>query len=141
DWLAPALDGARTMADVAKADLTAALLSRLDWKHRTQLDAIAPAHIEVPSGSQIAVDYSDPSAPALHVRLQEMYGQPTTPAVGNGTVPLTLHLLSPARRPVQVTRDLAAFWRGSYAEVRKEMRGRYPKHDWPEDPTGAAPSR
>ena len=134
EWLAPVAGDARSLKDLARADLTQALLSRLDWKQRAQLDVIAPTHIPVPSGAKIAVDYADPTAPALRVRLQELYGVATTPTVGGGRVPLTLHLLSPAQRPVQVTRDLAAFWRGSYAEVRKDMRGRYPKHKWPENP-------
>ena len=141
DWLAPAISAARSLADVARADLAGALLSLLDWKQRAQLDVLAPTHIEVPSGSQIRVDYGAPATPALAVRLQEVFGLASTPTVGGGRVPLTLHLLSPAHRPVQVTRDLAAFWRGSYQEVRKEMRGRYPKHDWPKDGLNAAPSR
>ncbi len=140
-WLSPAIADARSLTDVARTDLAGALLALLDWKQRTQLDALAPAHVEMPSGSHIAVDYGSPEAPALAVRLQEVFGLATTPTVGGGRVPLTLHLLSPAHRPVQVTRDLAAFWRGSYREVRKEMRGRYPKHDWPEDAANAAPSR
>jgi ATP-dependent helicase HrpB len=140
-WLAPAIADARSLDDVARADLAGALQSLLDWKQRAQLDALAPTHVEVPSGSRVMVDYSAPEAPALAVRLQEVFGLAATPTVGGGRVPLTLHLLSPARRPVQVTRDLAAFWRGSYKEVRKEMRGRYPKHDWPEDAANAAPSK
>jgi ATP-dependent helicase HrpB len=105
------------------------------------LDALAPTHVEVPSGSRIRVDYSDPEAPVLAVRLQELFGLDATPSVAGGAVPLTLHLLSPAHRPVQVTRDLAGFWRQSYFEVRKELRGRYPKHAWPDDPMRAPPTR
>ncbi|HKS05455.1 MAG TPA: ATP-dependent helicase HrpB [Gemmatimonadaceae bacterium] len=134
EWLAPVVGDARSLRDIGRADLTQALLARLDWKQRADLDTVAPTHITVPSGARIAIDYTEPGAPALRVRLQEMYGVATTPTIGGGRVPLTLHLLSPAQRPVQVTRDLAAFWRGSYAEVRKDMRGRYPKHKWPEDP-------
>jgi ATP-dependent helicase HrpB len=141
EWLGPALGGARSMKEVASIDLVAALLSRLDWKRRALLEELAPSHVEVPSGSRIAIDYSNPAAPALAVRLQEVFGLAQTPSVFGGRVPLALHLLSPAHRPVQVTNDLAAFWRGSYAEVRKEMRGRYPKHDWPEDPSKAAAHR
>jgi ATP-dependent helicase HrpB len=140
-WLGPALADARSPREVRRADLSEALLSRLDWKQRAQLDAVAPAQIELPGGAHAAVDYSDPTAPALHVRLQDLYGVRTTPSIAQGRVPLTLHLLSPARRPVQVTRDLAAFWKGSYADVRKDMRGRYPKHDWPVDPANASPPR
>jgi ATP-dependent helicase HrpB len=95
----------------------------------------------VPTGSNLPIEYSDPTAPVLAVRLQEMFGQSDTPRVAGGRVPLTLHLLSPAGRPVQVTRDLAGFWRSSYFEVRKELRGRYPKHEWPEDPLTATPTR
>jgi ATP-dependent helicase HrpB len=141
DWLVPALGEARSIADVGRIDLAAALLTILDWKRRAQIDELAPSHVEVPSGSRIAVDYSNPASPALAVRLQEVFGMAATPSVFGGRVLLTMQLLSPAHRPVQVTKDLAAFWRGSYVEVRKEMRGRYPKHDWPEDPASAAPHR
>jgi ATP-dependent helicase HrpB len=95
----------------------------------------------VPSGSRIRVDYTDPETPVLAVRLQEVFGLTETPRVGGGRVPVTMHLLSPARRPVQVTQDLAGFWRTSYFDVRKEMKGRYPKHYWPEDPLVAEPRR
>jgi ATP-dependent helicase HrpB len=95
----------------------------------------------VPSGSRIAVDYSDPAAPVLSVRLQEVFGWEEAPTVGGGRVPLTLHLLSPAGRPVQVTRDLAGFWRSTYFDVRKDLKGRYPKHAWPDDPLTARPTR
>jgi ATP-dependent helicase HrpB len=98
-------------------------------------------HVEVPSGSRIAVDYGDPSAPVLAVRLQEVFGWMETPRVGGGAVPLTLHLLSPAQRPVQVTRDLAGFWRSTYFDVKKDLKGRYPKHYWPDDPLQATPTR
>ena len=97
--------------------------------------------MQVPSGSRIQVDYTNPDAPALAVRLQELFGARETPAVGAGRIPLTLHILSPARRPVQVTRDLAGFWRSAYFDVRKDLRGRYPKHHWPDDPLTAMPTR
>ena len=103
---------------------------------RRQLDDLAPERIEVPSGSKIAVDYSDPAAPALAVRLQEVFGLTETPRLG-GRVPVTMQLLSPAYRPVQVTRDLASFWKSGYFDVRKDLRGRYPRHHWPEDPLTA----
>lgn len=141
DWLGPSLAEVRRRSDLARLDLGACLAGRLDWSQRSQLEALAPDRIEVPSGSRIAVDYSDPSRPVLAVRLQEVFGWTTTPAIGGGKVPLTLHLLSPAYRPVQVTQDLAGFWRGAYFEVRKDLRGRYPKHAWPEDPLAAAPVR
>lgn len=141
DWLAPALEGARRLSDLERVDLGAALLGRLDWRARTRLDAIAPTHLEVPSGSRIAIDYSDADAPVLAVRLQEVFGLRETPRIADGRVPLTLHLLSPAHRPVQVTRDLASFWRSGYFEVRKDLKGRYPRHPWPDDPLAAEPTR
>ena len=141
EWLLPTVANARSMDDIAAADVASALLNRLTWQQRAELDRIAPTHCEVPTGSRITIDYGDPGAPAISVRVQELYGLASTPAVAAGRVPLTLHLLSPAHRPVQVTRDLAAFWKGSYAAVRREMKGRYPRHDWPEDPASAAPSR
>jgi ATP-dependent helicase HrpB len=101
---------------------------------------VAPTHLVVPSGSRIPIDYGDPEAPVLAVRLQEMFGCTETPRVARGRVALTIHLLSPAHRPVQVTRDLAGFWRTSYFDVRKDLRGRYPKHHWPDDPLTATPT-
>jgi ATP-dependent helicase HrpB len=141
DWLVPFVGTARSLADLARVDLSAALLSRLSWDRRSSMDELAPTHLVVPSGSRIAIDYSEPSAPVLAVRLQEMFGLAETPRIARGQVPLTIHLLSPAHRPVQVTRDLAGFWRTSYFDVRKEMRGRYPKHSWPDDPLSAEPTR
>jgi ATP-dependent helicase HrpB len=141
DWLAPRLAGARRWDQLGRLDLGELLLDRLPWDRRAALEHWAPTHVEVPSGSRVPVDYSDPAAPALAVRLQELFGLIETPAVAGGRVPLTLHLLSPARRPVQVTRDLAGFWRTTYFEVRKDLRGRYPKHQWPDDPLLAEPTR
>ncbi|NJD18450.1 MAG: ATP-dependent helicase HrpB, partial [Gemmatimonadetes bacterium] len=141
EWLAPSLAGMRSLEDVGRLDLDEALLATLSWSRRQELDRLAPTHLEVPSGSRILLDYADPSAPVLAVRLQEIFGLRTTPTVGGGRVPLTVHLLSPAGRPVQVTRDLASFWGGAYFEVRKDLRARYPKHAWPEDPLRAAPTR
>ena len=140
-WLAPQLAGMTKRSDLTRINLGDLLLSRLTWQQRAALDALAPTHIEVPSGSRIAVDYRDPAAPILAVRLQEMFGAQTTPTVGGGRVPVTLHLLSPAHRPVQVTRDLAGFWRTSYFDVRKDLRGRYPRHPWPDDPLSAPPTK
>ena len=141
DWLLPHLIGLRRREEVDALDLAALLLSRLSWRQRGELDDLAPTQVEVPSGSRIRIDYTDPDAPVLAVRLQELFGLDTTPSVARGAVPLTLHLLSPAHRPVQVTRDLAGFWRNSYFEVRRELRGRYPKHPWPDDPMRAEPTR
>ncbi len=139
-WLTPLLRGARSLDDVARADLGAILLERVEWSARASFDRLAPTHVLVPSGSRIPVDYTDIAAPVLAVRLQELFGSSSTPSVLDGRVPLVIHLLSPAHRPVQVTRDLAGFWRSSYADVRKDLRGRYPRHAWPEDPTTATPT-
>lgn len=141
EWLLPFLPGVRRLTDLRRVDLAAALLARLPWERRSRLDDLAPTHLGVPSGSNVRIDYSDPEAPALAVRLQEVFGLERTPSVGGGRVPLTMKLLSPAQRPVQVTRDLASFWEDAYFEVRKELRGRYPKHHWPEDPRSAQPTR
>jgi ATP-dependent helicase HrpB len=141
EWLLPSLNGMRTLAAAEKVDLREALLSRLDYRDRKRLDEIAPTHIVVPTGTRVAVDYSDVTAPSAAVRIQELFGLVDTPRVGLGRVPLTLHLLSPASRAVQVTRDLAGFWKNSYFDVRKDLRGRYPKHPWPDDPATASPTR
>ncbi|MGD8936362.1 MAG: ATP-dependent helicase HrpB [Thiogranum sp.] len=138
-WLLPFLPGITRLAQLQRIDLRAALSSMLDREQLRQLDELAPGRIRVPSGSSLSVDYSGP-VPVLAVRLQEMFGLAETPSVAGGRVPLLLHLLSPAQRPVQVTRDLGAFWAGSYRQVRKELKGRYPKHHWPDDPMVAAPT-
>jgi ATP-dependent helicase HrpB len=140
-WLGPYLVGIRSYKELSRIDLARALLSLAPAAERPRLDRWAPAHVQVPSGSRIPVDYSDPAAPVLSVRLQDLFGQAETPTVGGGRVTLTLHLLSPARRPVQVTRDLAGFWRKTYFDVRKDLKGRYPKHSWPDDPLAAVPTR
>ena len=140
EWLAPHLSGVRKLEQLSRVDLAGAVRSLLTWEQRRQLDELAPERIEVPTGSKIAVDYGDPAAPALAVRLQEVFGLTDTPRLG-GRVPVTMQLLSPAYRPVQVTRDLASFWKTGYFDVRKDLRGRYPKHHWPEDPTTAVAVR
>ncbi len=137
EWLTPWLDGITRREHLARIPLLEALLARLSWEERRELDALAPSHLAVPSGSHVRIDYLDESAPAVSVRLQEVFGLTATPRLGGGRVPVTFKLLSPAQRPVQVTRDLASFWRGAYAEVRKDLRGRYPKHYWPENPLEA----
>ncbi|WP_440118929.1 ATP-dependent helicase HrpB [Paenibacillus sp. QZ-Y1] len=137
EHLSPYLTGMRSAADLKRLSMQDVLLSGLSWEQRQQLDREAPTHIQVPSGSRIPVDYSRPEDPTLAVRLQEMFGQQETPRIGGGRVPLTIHLLSPAQRPVQVTRDLANFWRETYFEVKKDLKGRYPKHYWPDDPLEA----
>lgn len=139
-WLAPRLYGLRRLDDVRRLDMAELLLEGVPWGQRAALDTLAPTHVTVPSGSRVPIDYADPDAPVLAVRLQELFGLAETPRVGGGRVPLTLHLLSPARRPVQVTRDLASFWRSSYFDVKKDLKGRYPKHYWPDDPLVAEPT-
>jgi ATP-dependent helicase HrpB len=141
EWLGPHLTSVRRLADLGRVELQEALLARIGWAERKALDQLAPTHLAVPTGSQIRVDYSNPLAPVLAVRLQEVFGMTETPRIGGGRVPITMHLLSPAQRPVQVTQDLAGFWRTSYFDVRKDMRGRYPKHYWPDDPLVAEPTR
>jgi ATP-dependent helicase HrpB len=140
-WLAPWLQGIRRLDQLPDAQLCEALLSRFTHAQRRQFDDFAPTHVTVPTGSRIAVDYEDDLAPCIEVRMQEVFGLADTPRIANGRVPVTLKLLSPARRPMQITRELAGFWRGSYAEVRKDMRGRYPRHYWPENPLEAEPVR
>jgi ATP-dependent helicase HrpB len=141
EWLLPHLHGIRRTSDLARLDLHGLLLGMLDWEQRRSLDERAPTHWEVPSGSRVPIDYTTPESPVLAVRLQEMFGANETPRIMRGRVPLTLHLLSPAGRPVQVTRDLASFWRTGYFDVKKDLRGRYPKHSWPDDPLTAPATR
>lgn len=141
DWLAPHAYGLRSRSDLQKLQVTALLEGLLPWAQRQQLEEQAPSHCVVPSGSRIGIDYSNPEQPVLAVRLQELFGMRDTPRIAGGRVPLTLHLLSPAHRPVQVTQDLDNFWRHTYFEVKKDLKGRYPKHYWPEDPTAAVATR
>jgi ATP-dependent helicase HrpB len=142
-WLAPHLIGRRSRKDLARLDLLEILMAPLDWPRSRKLDELAPTHIAVPSGRSAALDYpaeqpaGDIAAPALSVKLQELFGLSETPRIANGRVPVVLHLLSPAGRPVQVTRDLANFWRTGYPEVKKDLKGRYPRHPWPDDPLTA----
>jgi len=140
DWLGPYLDGITRRAHLAKLDLPSILRAQLDWKQGQQLDADAPTHLEVPSGSRLKLEYKPGESPVLAVKLQEMFGLADTPRIARGRVPVTLHLLSPARRPIQVTQDLRGFWERTYAEVKKELKGRYPKHPWPDDPWNAPPT-
>ena len=136
-----ALGQIRSARELRSLDVTTALLGLLDWSQRRRLDDLAPTHFEAPTGSRLPIDYGDPRSPGVSVRLQELFGSRETPTVLGGRVALTLHLLSPAHRPVQVTRDLAGFWKSSYYDVRKDLRARYPKHSWPDDPLAAAPTR
>ncbi|WP_092363077.1 ATP-dependent helicase HrpB [Cribrihabitans marinus] len=137
DWLLPMLDGLRSAEDWRRFDPLPALRARLSWTQMQELDARAPAHFETPLGRRVAIDY-DHAVPEISVRLQEMFGVTRHPVVAG--VPLKVTLLSPAQRPIQITRDLPGFWAGSYADVRKDMRAQYPKHPWPEDPTKADPT-
>ena len=139
DWLGPYLSHARSAEDLRALDLLPALRARLDWAQSQMLDEQAPAHFVSPLGNRVPIDYSG-DAPEVQLRLQELFGQATHPTIGPGRVPLRLVLLSPARRPVQVTTDLPGFWANSYADVRKDMRGQYPKHPWPENPVQADPT-
>ncbi len=140
DWIAPALDRRSRRAALERLVVREQLATLLDWRQSRELDRLAPTHCEVPSGSRLPIDYAPEAGPVLAVRLQEVFGLLESPTVGGGAVPVTLHLLSPAHRPVQVTSDLASFWADGYVEVRKELRGRYPKHHWPEDPLTATPT-
>ncbi len=141
EWLGPFVDGVRSRAELARVDLLPALRALLSWEQARKLDDGAPPLVTVPSGSRIRVDYLPEEGPVLAVKLQELFGLADTPAVAWGRVPLLLHLLSPAGRPIQVTRDLRNFWSAVYPEVKKELRGRYPKHPWPDDPWSAVPTR
>ncbi len=139
-WLAPFLDGVSRRDHLARIDLASALRALVPWDRQRDLDRLAPPHIEVPSGSHVPVDYGNPAEPTLSVRIQEMFGLSDTPRIAGGKMPLTVHLLSPARRPVQVTRDLASFWANGYKSVKAELKGRYPRHYWPDDPLVAEPT-
>lgn len=139
-WLGPHLNGVTTLAGLKKLNLAEILAALLPWPLPQKLEEWAPTHFTVPSGSRIAVDYCQ-ERPVLAVKLQEMFGCQNTPTVARGKVSLVIHLLSPARRPLQITQDLAGFWRTTYADVKKEMQGRYPKHPWPEDPLNATATR
>jgi ATP-dependent helicase HrpB len=140
-WLMPALHGKTSLKDFASEDLSNALMALLPWDLRARLEREAPTHFEAPTGTPLAIDYEAEQGPTIAVRLQELFGLTTHPSVAKGRVPLVLELLSPAHRPVQVTRDLPGFWQGSYAAVRSDLRGRYPRHPWPEDPANAMPTR
>ena len=139
-WLQPALSGKTRLDALSEAELAQALKSRLDWNAQQSVERLAPARLRVPSGLERPISYHQGQSPVLAVKLQEMFGLADTPSVADGRVPLTLHLLSPAGRPLQVTQDLRGFWERTYPEVKKEMKGRYPKHPWPDDPCTAVPT-
>ena len=140
-WLVPALLDKTSLKAFSAGDLLEALQTLLPWSLRARLDKEAPTHFEAPTGTQLAIDYEAEQGPTIAVRLQELFGLTSHPSIARGAIPLVLELLSPAHRPVQVTRDLPGFWRGSYAAVRSDLRGRYPRHPWPEDPASAMPTR
>ena len=140
-WLEPFLTGATRRAHLARVPLVAALRARLTPKQQRELDELAPTHVTLPTGTRAKIDYRDDNAPVASMRMQEVFGLAATPKIGGGRVPVTFKLLSPAHRPLQVTRDLASFWRNAYVDVRKDMRGRYPRHYWPENPLEAEPTK
>ncbi len=141
EWLLPYLNGVKNLAGLKKINLGVALESQLDWALKKRLDSALPTHYTVPTGSHLPIRYDSERPPVLAVRLQEVFGERESPTIAEGRVPLVLELLSPAHRPLQITQDLAAFWQGAYKEVQKEMKGRYPKHVWPDDPANTAPTR
>ncbi len=140
-WLLPSLNKVRDIKSLKQVNLSEALGRLMDWQQRQRLDKALPASYCVPTGSWLPIRYDTERQPALAVRLQEMFGEKSTPSIADGRVPLIVELLSPAHRPLQITQDLAAFWQGAYKEVQKEMKGRYPKHVWPDDPANATPTR
>ena len=142
DWLTPHLGAVRKREDLGRVALLAALQPLLPWPLPRRLDELAPRQLAVPSGHSIKLEYrAGGEAPILAVKLQELFGLADTPAVNAGRMPVLLHLLSPARRPVQITQDLRSFWHSGYFEVRKDLRGQYPKHPWPDDPWTAQATR
>lgn len=141
NWLLPYMTGVQSLRGLKSLNVAQALRGLLDYPMLQRLDSELPGHYTVPTGSRIAIRYHEDNPPALAVRMQEMFGEASTPTLAQGRVPLVLELLSPAQRPLQITRDLSAFWQGAYREVQKEMKGRYPKHVWPDDPANTAPTR
>jgi len=140
-WLQPHLDGVTRREHLARLDLADILSAELSYERQQQLNRLAPTHLAVPSGSRVALDYQcDGAPPVLAVKLQELFGLTRTPAVDDGRMPAMLHLLSPGRRPIQITQDLAGFWARTYADVKKELKGRSPSHPWPDDPLQAPPT-
>ena len=140
-WLEPFLDGATRRSQLTRVPVLDALRARLSYEQQRKLEELAPTHIGLPTGSRVRIDYLDDNAPVASMRMQEVFGLAATPRIGGGTVAVTFTLLSPGRKPLQITRDLASFWRNAYVEVRKDMRGRYPRHYWPENPLEAEPTR
>jgi ATP-dependent helicase HrpB len=140
-WLEPILLDKISGGDIGADELSEAVMNLLPWDLRRRLDGEAPTHFEAPTGSSVPIDYVAEQGPTVSIRVQDLFGLAQHPSIAGGRVPLVIELLSPSHRPVQVTRDLPGFWRGSYAAVRTEMRGRYPRHPWPDDPLSAPPTR
>ena len=140
-WLLPHLDGLSRLEELKRLSLLTILRGCLSWPQQQKLDELLPVYFTAPTGSRIALRYEAGRSPVLAVRIQEMFGQSETPKVANGKVALQIELLSPAKRPLQITQDLVAFWQGAYSEVKKEGKGRYPKHYWPDDPLQAMPTK
>ena len=134
NWLGPFLNGKRRLDAVTPGVLHEGLASLVPWDKRAAMDRLAPTHFDAPSGSRVPIDYANENGPVLEIRVQELFGLDRHPAVADGAVPVTVTLLSPGHRPIQITKDLPGFWRGSWKDVRSDMRGRYPKHVWPDDP-------
>jgi ATP-dependent helicase HrpB len=140
-WLEPFLEGVTRRSQLTRVPLLDALHAHLGYERQRRLEELAPTHIGLPTGTRTRIDYLSDNAPIASMRMQEVFGLAATPRIGGGSVPVTFELLSPARRPLQVTRDLASFWKKAYLDVRKDMRGRYPRHYWPENPLEAEPTR
>jgi ATP-dependent helicase HrpB len=141
EWLAPMLEGKTSLSSIGADDLGNALQALVPWNMKRKLEDEAPTHFNAPSGSSVPIDYEAEEGPKLSIRVQELFGLDKHPSVAQGKVPLIVELLSPAHRPVQLTRDLPGFWRGSYAAVKVEMKGRYPRHPWPDNPLEAPATR
>ena len=141
DWLAPILLSKTGIEQITVDEFDTALRALLPWPLPRRLDAEAPTYFEAPTGSRVPIDYAAEGGPKIAIRLQELFGLDRHPSIAGGKIPLVIELLSPAHRPVQTTRDLPGFWRGSYAAVRADMRGRYPRHPWPDDPVAASATK
>lgn len=141
EWLEPLLLDKSARSGVGADELSDAVTAQVAWNLRRRLDAEAPTHFTAPTGSSVPIDYEAEQGPTVSIRVQELFGLGQHPAIAGGRVPLVIELLSPGHKPVQITRDLPGFWRGSYADVRTDLRGRYPRHPWPDDPANAAPTR
>ena len=141
EWLEPYLDGITNKQKLQEIDLASLLVNRLDWQQQQWLERMFPVTYRAPSSHDVSIHYALDKPPVIAIRMQEMYGEKANPTVAQGKITVSVSLLSPAMRPLQITQDLGAFWQGSYKEIQKEMKGRYPKHLWPDDPVNTAPTR